>query len=107
MESGVEWFSRNQQPDLIFSDIQLGDGLAFDLFRKISIECPVIFCTAYDEYAIQAFQNNGIDYLLKPIDEKLPEKSLAKIAMLKESMTKYDSSILNQLLREINANTKH
>src|SRR5882672_66041 len=64
VESGLAWFSEHEQPDLIFSDIQLGDGMAFEIFNKIVLGCPVIFCTAYDEYAIPAFRNNGIDYLL-------------------------------------------
>jgi len=68
VETGIEWFNDHEQPDIIFSDIQLGDGLAFDILRHVQLNCPVIFCTAYDEYAIQAFQNNGIDYLLKPRD---------------------------------------
>lgn len=102
VEDGLAWFSRNPQPDLIFSDIKLGDGLAFDIFKKTDITCPVIFCTAYDEYAIEAFQNNGIDYLLKPIEEENLEKSLSKIQMLKNSVSKrYDPSIMDQLFREI------
>src|SRR3990170_6595342 len=70
VESGLEWFSSHVYPDLIFSDIQLGDGLAFEIFKKIPVSCPVIFCTAYDAYAIKAFEHNGVDYLLKPTDAK-------------------------------------
>jgi DNA-binding LytR/AlgR family response regulator len=108
VETALEWFSHNEQPDLIFSDIQLGDGLAFDIFKNVEIRCPVIFCTAYDEYAIEAFRNNGIDYLLKPVDERQLEKSLAKIDLLKKSVSKqYDFELLTQLLRELEGNTKN
>jgi DNA-binding LytR/AlgR family response regulator len=108
VEAALEWFSKNEPPDLIFSDIQLGDGLAFDIFRKIDIGCPVIFCTAYDEYAIEAFQNNGIDYLLKPVNEIQLEKSMAKIDLFKNSVTKqYSTALLAQLLRELENKTKN
>lgn len=64
-----EWFSQNERPDLVFMDIQLADGLAFDIFKLVKIEAPVIFITAYQEYAIKAFKVNSVDYLLKPISE--------------------------------------
>ncbi|MDO5977963.1 LytR/AlgR family response regulator transcription factor [Flavivirga spongiicola] len=66
----VSWFINNDSPDLIFMDIHLSDGLCFEIFNKVDINCPIIFTTAYDEYAIKAFKTNGIDYLLKPITEK-------------------------------------
>jgi two-component system, LytTR family, response regulator LytT len=66
------------QVDLIFLDIQLSDGLCFEIFEKVTIHCPVIFTTAYDQYAIQAFKHNGIDYLLKPISKSELEKSISK-----------------------------
>lgn len=69
IKSSCTWFKEHEIPDLIFSDIQLADGLSFEIFRQIEVSAPIIFCTAYDEYAIQAFDTNGIDYLLKPIDE--------------------------------------
>ncbi|MCC9071325.1 LytTR family DNA-binding domain-containing protein [Flavobacterium sp. F-65] len=65
----IDWFSKNEHPDLIFLDIQLSDGLSFEIFEKIDIKSAVIFTTAYDEYALKAFKLNSIDYLLKPIDE--------------------------------------
>jgi DNA-binding LytR/AlgR family response regulator len=64
----VEWLQKNAHPDLAFFDIQLADGISFEIFEQIKLECPVIFTTAYDEYAIRAFKVNSIDYLLKPID---------------------------------------
>jgi DNA-binding LytR/AlgR family response regulator len=66
--SSEQWFTKNQQPDLIFMDIQLADGLSFDIFSRVQISAPVIFTTAYDEYALRAFKVNSIDYLLKPVD---------------------------------------
>jgi two-component system, LytTR family, response regulator LytT len=69
VRESVAWFEKNQQPDLIFLDIQLSDGLSFEIFEKVNISSPIIFTTAYDEYAIKAFKLNSIDYLLKPIDE--------------------------------------
>ena len=69
VEESIEWFQNNKHPDLIFLDIQLSDGLSFEIFEAIEINSAVIFTTAYDEYALQAFNLNSIDYLLKPIDE--------------------------------------
>lgn len=69
VEESIEWFSKNEHPDLIFLDIQLSDGLSFEIFEKVDIRSAVIFTTAYDEYALKAFKLNSIDYLLKPIDE--------------------------------------
>lgn len=69
VEESIEWFSNNPHPELIFLDIQLSDGLSFEIFDTIAIDSAVIFTTAYDEYALRAFKLNSIDYLLKPIDE--------------------------------------
>ncbi len=107
VEAGLEWFNHNEQPDIIFSDIQLGDGLAFEILQQVQLNCPVIFCTAYEEYAIQAFQNNGIDYLLKPIQEELLKKSLDKFTLLKKPARNIDNSLLlNDLIKEITKNSK-
>lgn len=70
VEDSVDWFSNNEEPDLVFMDIHLADGLAFHIFDKITINAPIIFTTAYDQYALQAFQVNSIDYLLKPINKQ-------------------------------------
>ncbi|MCG8328994.1 MAG: LytTR family DNA-binding domain-containing protein [Chitinophagales bacterium] len=83
VKSALKWFEEHRLPELIFSDIQLSDGLSFEIFRNIEITCPIIFCTAYDEYAIEAFNTNGIDYLLKPIDEEKLTLSIDKYAKLK------------------------
>ncbi|WP_395054527.1 LytR/AlgR family response regulator transcription factor [Flavobacterium sp.] len=78
VEEAINWFSTNNHPDLIFLDIQLSDGLSFEIFEKIDIKSAVIFTTAYDEYALQAFKLNSIDYLLKPIDEEELEIAVSK-----------------------------
>ena len=70
VEESIDWFQNNAHPDLIFLDIQLSDGLSFEIFESIDIQSAVIFTTAYDEYALRAFKLNSIDYLLKPIDEE-------------------------------------
>lgn len=69
VKEAVEWFLENPEPELIFLDIQLGDGLSFEIFDQVSVKSSIIFTTAYDEYALKAFKLNSIDYLLKPINE--------------------------------------
>lgn len=69
VEESIEWFQNNEHPDLLFLDIQLSDGLSFEIFEHVTISSAIIFTTAYDEYALKAFKLNSIDYLLKPIDE--------------------------------------
>jgi len=78
VEESLDWFQNNPHPDLIFLDIQLSDGLSFEIFEKIDIKSAVIFTTAYDEYALRAFKLNSIDYLLKPIDEDDLEMAVNK-----------------------------
>jgi two-component system response regulator LytT len=87
VSSAIEWFQQNEHPDLIFSDIQLGDGLSFEIFKTISTNTPVIFCTAFDEYALRAFEANGIDYILKPFDQLNIEMSLQKYHKLKNKFS--------------------
>lgn len=78
VEEAVEWFTHNPHPDLIFLDIQLSDGLSFEIFEAVPIKSAIIFTTAYDEYALRAFKLNSIDYLLKPIDEDDLEAAVNK-----------------------------
>lgn len=78
VEEAIDWFSNNEHPELIFLDIQLSDGLSFEIFDKVQIKSAVIFTTAYDEYALRAFKLNSIDYLLKPIDEDDLEVAVSK-----------------------------
>jgi len=80
VEESLFWFQNNDHPDLIFLDIQLSDGLSFEIFEKIDIKSAVIFTTAYDEYALRAFKLNSIDYLLKPIDEEELATAISKFA---------------------------
>lgn len=70
VEESIAWFLENEHPDLIFLDIQLSDGLSFEIFDEVAVKSAIIFTTAFDEYALQAFKLNSIDYLLKPIDEQ-------------------------------------
>lgn len=96
VEQSVNWFSENQSPELIFMDIQLEDGLCFEIFEKIRIETPVIFTTAYDEYALKAFKVNSIDYLLKPIDPDELKNAIDKFNTAhrtKQDYSKYESVI--------------
>jgi len=78
VEESIAWFQNNPHPELIFLDIQLSDGLSFEIFENINIGSAVIFTTAYDEYALRAFKLNSIDYLLKPIDEDDLETAVNK-----------------------------
>jgi len=79
VEESVEWLNSHAEPDLMFLDIQLSDGTSFDIFERTTVRCPVIFTTAYDDYAIRAFKVNSIDYLLKPVDKKELALALEKL----------------------------
>ena len=78
VSSAIKWFKANPAPDLVFSDIQLSDGISFDIFKSVEVTSPIIFTTAYDQYAIEAFKVNSIDFLLKPIKKEELEKAVAK-----------------------------
>ena len=82
----VEWFQNNPHPDLIFLDIQLSDGLSFEIFDIVEVNSAIIFTTAFDEYALQAFKLNSIDYLLKPIDEDELLAAVKKYKYLKPAV---------------------
>ena len=84
VKTSVDYFSQNQGADLVFMDIHLADGLSFEIFDAIKIDAPIIFTTAYDQYALKAFKLNSIDYLLKPIDEDELEESLLQFKEQKE-----------------------
>jgi two-component system response regulator LytT len=87
VSQSIEYFSTNVDYHLIFSDIQLGDGYSFEIFKKVSVNSPIIFCTAYNQYALEAFENNGIDYILKPFDKISIAHSLEKYRLLKEKFS--------------------
>ncbi|NVO11869.1 MAG: response regulator transcription factor [Bacteroidales bacterium] len=95
ISSTVEWLKNNNEPELILMDIHLADGSSFKIFDQVKIRCPIIFTTAYDQYAIQAFKVNSIDYLLKPIKEDELANSLKKY---KEQRTEKSSSDLEKFL---------
>ena len=88
VSEAVEWFQKNSHPDLIFLDIQLSDGLCFEIFDLIEVHSAIIFTTAYDEYALQAFKLNSVDYLLKPIDEEELLAAVRKFEKLKPGSRK-------------------
>ena len=98
VRSVVEWLQNNPAPDLAFFDIQLGDGLSFEIFEQTEFPAPIIFTTAYDEYAIKAFKVNSIDYLLKPIERSELEKALLKFEKLSHPVA---SSLSPHVLSEI------
>ena len=97
-----EWFKVNQQPDLIFSDIELLDGNVFNFYDKQTINCPIIFTTAYDQFLMKAFEGNGIAYLLKPFSKDLVEKSISKLKNLQlKSQTAISPDILQLLQKSL------
>lgn len=99
IEESVEWLQQNAMPDLIFMDIHLADGSAFAIFEQVAVSCPVIFTTAYDEYALKAFEVNSIDYLLKPVSKDALEHALNKYHNLAEGRNNADQIVkfLSQL----------
>lgn len=100
VEESISWFEHNSQPDLIFLDIQLSDGLSFEIFDKIEVKSPIIFTTAYDEYALRAFKLNSIDYLLKPIDEEELEAAILKFKnqFQKNAISSLDFETIKRML---------
>ncbi len=99
VEAAVDWFSKHPMPELVFMDIQLADGLSFDIFASVEIRTPVIFTTAFDQYTLKAFKVNSVDYLLKPIE---PEELQAAIVKFEERFIRppsFDHPLLQQLLR--------
>jgi DNA-binding LytR/AlgR family response regulator len=100
VEEAIHWFNENKHPDLIFLDIQLSDGLSFEIFEAIDIKSAVIFTTAYDEYALRAFKLNSIDYLLKPIDEEDLEIAISKFnnQFQKNTISSLDFEMIKKML---------
>ncbi len=97
VEESVEWFTNHPAPDLVFMDIHLADGSSFSIFEKVNISCPIIFTTAYDEYALKAFEVNSIDYLLKPINTKSFERAIVKFKHLGSTNDNATASIVKLL----------
>ncbi len=105
VEDAVSWFQTNNIPDLVFMDIQLADGLSFEIFQKVEVEAPIIFTTAFDQYAIQAFKVNSVDYLLKPIQKADLQIALDKFNKSNQKST-VEPAILKQLLTSIQSQTE-
>lgn len=101
----IDWFIKNPQPEIVFMDIHLADGSAFEIFKHVNISCPIIFTTAYDEYALKAFKVNSIDYLLKPIEVSDVRAALKKLKGLSNSETM--ASALNSLITSFKKNSKY
>ena len=106
VEQAVDFLKKEKEFDLIFSDIQLPDGLSFDVFKSVKVKVPVIFCTAFDKYALEAFDANGIDYLLKPFNKASVSKALDKYMALKLNFktpeTNFDK-LINKLEQQISS----
>lgn len=101
VKEALEWFKQNPEPSLILSDIQLSDGVSFDIFQEIQPQCPIIFTTAYDEYAIRAFKLNSIDYLLKPIDKDELRSAFEKFKRLNNVESNGFKEQLTHLLHDL------
>lgn len=103
VEAAVKYFNAQPAPDLVFMDIQLADGLSFDIFEQVQVKTPVIFTTAFDQYTLRAFKVNSIDYLLKPIDEAELQQALEKYYSLHQTKQPVDfSEKMIQLMQEMN-----
>jgi DNA-binding LytR/AlgR family response regulator len=105
VEDAVTWFQSNEMPNLVFMDIQLADGLSFEIFQKVEVVAPIIFTTAFDQYAIQAFKVNSVDYLLKPIQQEDLQKALQKFSKSNTSQP-IETAVLKQLLTSIQSQTE-
>ena len=97
VKQGVSWFETNPSPDIIFMDIQLTDGISFSILEKVKIQTPIIFTTAYDDYAIQAFKANSIDYLLKPMKEENLRAAIEKYEKILKMAAQYTTEEKSEL----------
>jgi len=109
VNDSIKWLLENPQPDLVFLDIQLSDGLSFEIFEEIELESAIIFTTAYDEYALKAFKLNSVDYLLKPIDDEELEAAIEKYKSKFSNSEQLPSNIseLRNLLNQNNSEKKY
>lgn len=107
IKESISYLTSQPEADIIFSDVQLADGLSFDIFSHAGVQVPVIFITGYDDYMMKAFENNGIDYLLKPVDKVSLEKALLKYNKLQEHFSHTTAHLpLENLTRFINHRQK-
>ncbi|HKK78037.1 MAG: response regulator [Bacteroidetes bacterium] len=100
IESVLNWLEQHELPDLVFMDIHLADGSSFEVFNHVKIDCPIIFTTAYDQYAIQAFRVNAVDYLLKPIKREELRAALDKYQRQSQPQTTFNYQQLAQSIKE-------
>lgn len=100
VEESVDWLHANPMPDLVFMDIQLADGSSFSIFEQVNIDCPIIFTTAYNEYALEAFEVNGIDYLLKPINKARLAKAIVKFGNI--TFRNDNTLLIDRLVQSLN-----
>ena len=100
VEESVDWFQNNEHPQLIFSDIVLGDGLSFDIFDKVSTKAFIIYTTAFDQYTLKAFKLNSIDYLLKPIEEEDLAKAIEKFKSFLPEQGAVNSQEIRQIVKK-------
>lgn len=100
LKTARKWFLTNAEPDVIFMDIQLSDGVSFELLDAFQLNCSIIFTTAYDQYAVRAFKVNGVDYLLKPVDTDELKKAIDKCRTIMESKAQYPADI-KQLVQKL------
>lgn len=102
VEEAIEWLKNNPAPDVIFSDIQLADGVSFEIYNTISPNCPIIFTTAYDEFALKAFELNSLDYLLKPYTEEQFNRAFNKIKLAVSSSNTSEVEKIKSVLAQLN-----
>lgn len=101
VEMAISWFNTNASPDLIFMDIQLADGLSFDIFKHTKVNAPVIFTTAFDQYTLKAFKVNSVDYLLKPIEPDELQAAILKFEQQFAQVSTFDQALLQQLMQSV------
>jgi DNA-binding LytR/AlgR family response regulator len=100
VQAAVAWFQQHPAPDLAFFDIQLADGLSFEIFEQVKVPCPIIFTTAYDAYALRAFQVNSVDYILKPVDQDDLARAFSKLRQLRAPAA-LDASMIQQMMQSL------
>jgi two-component system, LytTR family, response regulator len=106
LQSCISYFKSNAEPDLIFMDIQLSDGVSFDLLKQVDIRCPIIFTTAYNEYALRAFKVNSIDYLLKPVDKNELQVALEKFKKIQAVQSNDLKAQIEQAISQLTVPTE-
>lgn len=106
VKESIDYFNKSVEPDLVFMDIQLSDGVSFDILKTINLKCPIIFTTAYDEYALRAFKVNSVDYLLKPIDVNELKLAIEKLSLLKTLYAGNENENIKHLVEQLNRPAK-